>query len=223
MTALTCENNGATSWHLLDGVSVDERRALLRSARRRRFGRNDSIFFEGDPGDTVHLISKGHVAVQITTALGDVATLAVLGPGEVFGELAVVSGSNRRSATVSCLDPTETLVIHSEQFHDLRRRNSSVGEALLQLVTARIPRTSSQLLEALYTRADKRVLRRVVDLSDLYGVVIPLTQDDVAELAGATRPTVNRVLKDAESARAVRLSRCRIEVVDRGLLCRLAG
>ena len=71
--------------------------------------------------------------------------------------------------------------------------------------------------------ADKRVLRRVVDLSDLYGAVIPLTQDDVAELAGATRPTVNRVLKDAESASAVRLSRCRIEVVDRGLLCRLAG
>ncbi len=223
MTSLTCENNGPATWPLLDGLSDDDRRALLSRARRRRFGRNDSIFFEGDAGDTMHLICKGHVAVQVTTQLGDVATLAVLGPGEVFGELAVVSGSNRRSATVSCLDSTETLLIHGEQFHDLRRRHPMVGEALLRLVTARIPRTSSQLLEALYTRADKRVLRRVLDLSDLYGAVIPLTQDDVAELAGATRPTVNRVLKDAESAGAVRLSRCRIEIADRGLLRRLAG
>ena len=65
---------------LLDCLDDDERRQLLSETTRRRFKRGEVLFHDGDPGDTLHLIDKGHVAIRTTTPLGDVATFAVLGP-----------------------------------------------------------------------------------------------------------------------------------------------
>src|SRR5207253_11324842 len=78
-------------WPILNVLSEEERRALLSIARRRRFARNEVIFHEGDPGDTLHLLAKGHVAIRVATPWGDVATVRVLRAGAFLGELAVVS------------------------------------------------------------------------------------------------------------------------------------
>jgi CRP/FNR family transcriptional regulator, cyclic AMP receptor protein len=206
-------------WPLLRRLEEDDRRRVLSAASRHRYRRGEAIFREGDRGDSLHLLDKGHVAVQMTTPLGDVLTLAVLGPGEMFGELAALSSQSQRTATIRSLDRTETLVISGEDFTQLRRRHPSLNELLLELASAHIPRLSGQLVEALYVRADKRVLRRVVALAEVHGgchagTTIPVRQDDVAELAGATRPTVNRVLKEAEAEGAIALGRGRITVVD---------
>jgi CRP/FNR family cyclic AMP-dependent transcriptional regulator len=206
-------------WPLLRPLDEEDRRRVLAAASRHRYGRGEAIFREGDPGDSLHLLDKGHVAVQMTTPLGDVLTLAVLGPGEMFGELAAVSSEPHRSATIRSLDRTETLVIRGDEFTELRRRHPSLNELLLELASARIPRLSSQLVEALFVRVDKRVLRRVLALAELYGgcragTTIPVRQDDIAELAGATRPTVNRALKEAAAGGAIEVGRGRITVVD---------
>jgi CRP-like cAMP-binding protein len=206
-------------WPLLRPLDEEDRRRVLAAASRHRYGRGEAIFREGDPGDSLHLLDKGHVAVQMTTPLGDVLTLAVLGPGEMFGELAALSSEPHRSATIRSLDRTETLVIRGDEFTELRRRHPSLNELLLELASARIPRLSSQLAEALFVRVDKRVLRRVLALAELYGgcragTTIPVRQDDIAELAGATRPTVNRALKEAAAGGAIEVGRGRITVVD---------
>ena len=206
-------------WPVLRPLDEEDRRRVLAAASRHRYGRGEAIFREGDPGDSLHLLDKGHVAVQMTTPLGDVLTLAVLGPGEMFGELAALSSAPYRSATIRSLDRTETLVIGGDEFAELRRRHPSLNELLLELASARIPRLSSQLVEALFVRVDKRVLRRVMALAELYGgcragTTIPVRQDDIAELAGATRPTVNRALKEAAAGGAIELGRSRITVVD---------
>src|ERR671922_1063228 len=102
-------------WPLLDGVPEEPRRRVLAAARLRRFARGEVIFHEGDPGDTLHLIARGRVAVRVTTPLGDTATLAVLGPGDFFGELALLSESPR-TATVTALEKTETMALHRDAF-----------------------------------------------------------------------------------------------------------
>ncbi len=214
-------------WPLLRRLEEDDRRRVLSAASRHRYRRGEAIFREGDRGDSLHLLDKGHVAVQMTTPLGDVLTLAVLGPGEMFGELAALSSQSHRTATIRSLDRTETLVISGEDFTELRRRHPSLNELLLELASAHIPRLSGQLVEALYVRADKRVLRRVVALAEVHGgchagTTIPVRQDDVAELAGATRPTVNRALKEAEAEGAIALGRGRITVVDPDRLAALS-
>ena len=206
-------------WPLLRPLDEDDRRRVLAAASRHRYRRGEAIFREGDPGDSLHLLDKGHVAVQMTTPLGDVLTLAVLGPGEMFGELAALSTEPYRSATIRSLDRTETLVVSGQAFNELRHRHQGLNDLLLEIASARIPRLSGQLVEALFVRADKRVLRRVLALAELHGggaagTTIPVRQDDVAELAGTSRPTVNRALRGAEAGGAVALGRGRITVVD---------
>ena len=83
---------------------------------------------------------------------------------------------------------------------------------------AEVRRLSQRLAEALYDNADKRVIRRLLDLDDIYNGVIPLTQDDLATMAGTTRPTANRVLQGLVGAGLVALSRGRFQVLDRAEL-----
>ena len=95
------------NWALLDGLTDDVRRDVLARARRRRFGRNEVIFHEGDPGESLHLLAQGHVGIRIHTPLGDIATMRILRPGEFFGELALVSPAPR-NATAVALEGAET-------------------------------------------------------------------------------------------------------------------
>src|SRR5271163_2421510 len=122
---------GLMEWALLRPLSEEERREVLRLALRRRFRRGEILFHEGDPGDTLHLIDQGHVAMRVTTPLGDVATLIVEGPGGYFGELALVSEKGTRNSTVVALDPVETLSLHRDQFEELRRTYESFDRMLV--------------------------------------------------------------------------------------------
>lgn len=213
-------------WGLLAGLSDDERRAVLALANRRRYKKGDIVFHEGDPGETLHLIDRGRVAVRLTTPLGDVATVAVLGAGEFFGEMAVIAPAPR-NATVVALEATETLTLHREALNELRAERPSIDRFLMDALVEEVRRITHQLLEALYVPVDKRVLRRLVDLAEIYRagdetVTVPLTQEDLAQMAGTTRPSANKVLRAAEEAGAVLISRGKIEVLDRELLAKRA-
>jgi CRP/FNR family cyclic AMP-dependent transcriptional regulator len=214
-------------WQILEVLSPDERQELLALTRRRRFTRNEVIFHEGDPGDTLHLVAKGHVAVRVTTPLGDVATVRVLKAGEFFGELAIIS-PGPRNATAVALDPVETRAIHRDQFDALRARDPAIDRVIIEALVTEVRRLAVQLVDALYIPVEKRIWRRLVDLAEIFGsgdgaaVSIPLTQEELAQVVGATRPTVNRTLKEGEEGGVVRLGRGRVEVLDRDAVARLA-
>lgn len=212
-------------WTFLEGVPEEDRRRLLSATHRRRFARREVLFHEGDPGDTVHLLDRGRVAVRITTPLGDVATLRVRGPGAVIGELALLGGAQaampRRTATVVALEKAETLTLHRDQFMSLRAAHPSVDAFLVNVLAEEVSRLSGLLVEALHVPVDTRVLRRLVALAADYaeggsavGAEVPLTQEDLASLAGTSRATVNRVVGEAEKAGLVSVRRGRVIVLD---------
>jgi CRP/FNR family transcriptional regulator, cyclic AMP receptor protein len=214
-------------WRLLAGVPEEEVRELLKLARRRRFARNEVVFHRDDPGDALHLIDKGRFSIRVMTPLGDVATIAVRGPGESFGEMALVAAEPRRSATVTALEESETFSVFKDDFARLRKKHPAIDEALFRFTVSEIRMLNDRLLEALYLPVEKRVLRRLLELTDLYSgggeeAVVPLTQEALAELAGATRPTVNQVLRDEEKRGTVRLERGKTVVLDRETLARRA-
>jgi CRP/FNR family transcriptional regulator, cyclic AMP receptor protein len=200
-------------WALLNSLPEADREAVLATARRRTYRRNEALFHEGDPGDSLHLIAEGHLAVRVTTPMGDVATLRILGAGDYVGELAVISPAPR-NATVVALDDVETLSLHRTAIDDLREKHPKVDQMVLDSAIGEVRRLSTQLLEAMYVPVTARVLRRLVDLVALFGETIPLTQDDLAGLAGTSRKTVNEVLGEAQDRGVIRLARGRIEVVD---------
>jgi len=213
-------------WELLSGLAESEVQSLLSIARRRRFARGEVVFHEHDPADTLHLIDKGRFAVRVSTPLGDTAILAVLGPGDMFGELALLGdGDARRTGTVAALEPGETRSVHRLDFERLRATHPETADVLISILAGQVRRLTRHLLEALYVPADKRVLRRLVELGDLYAhpdgtTVVPLTQEDLACLAGTSRATVNRVLREEEARGTVRLARGRTTLLDREALAR---
>jgi len=213
-------------WELLDGLAEAEVQALLSIARRRKFARGEVVFHEHDPADTLHLVDKGRFAVRVSTPLGDTAILSILGPGDMFGELSLLGDAQtRRSATVAALEPGETRSVHRLDFERLRGAHPETAAVLISILSGEVRRLSRHLLEALYVPADKRVLRRLLELAELYDdgggpAVVPLTQEDLAGLAGTSRATVNRVLREEATRGTVRLGRGRTTVLDRDGLAR---
>ena len=203
-------------WELLRDVPAEEVRRVLSIARRRTFSRGEVVFHEGDPADSLHLIAKGRFAIRTSTPLGDTALLAIRAPGEAFGELALVSGPEAvRSATVESLDASETHAVYRREFDALRREHPRVGDVLVALLADAVRRTNGLLLDAYYATAETRVLRRLAELAATAADgEVRLTQDDLASLAGTSRATVNRVLRDAQRRGALELRRGRVLVAE---------
>jgi CRP/FNR family transcriptional regulator, cyclic AMP receptor protein len=79
--------SSAVEWAVLSGIPGEDVRELLSVARRRRFDRHEVVFHDGDPADSLRLITKGRFGIRLMTSLGDEVLLDLLGPGDVFGEL----------------------------------------------------------------------------------------------------------------------------------------
>lgn len=214
-------------WELLAGLPGADVRRVIGAARRRRFRKGEVVCHRGDPADTLHLVAAGHFAVRIETPLGDAALLGVHGPGEAFGEMAVLREGSRRSATVTAIDGGETFALSRAAFDELRREHPGVTRVLLAILAERIRRRNERIVAALYLDADDRVRWALLQLRRTYGdgpdaatYTVPLTQAELAGLAGVTRPTLNKVLR-AEAARgAVELERGRTTVLDPDALAR---
>jgi len=134
-------------WRLFEGIPGEDVRAVLALARRSTYRRGEVVFHRHDPADSVHLVVKGRFDVRIGTPVGDTVALGIRGPGETFGELAVMT-EGERSATVTALEPGETLVVRGSELRRLARRHPSVDEVLVRLLSERVAALSERLVEA---------------------------------------------------------------------------
>ena len=215
-------------WPVLASLPQNERLKLVARLRRQAYRRDEVIFHQGDPADTLHLIAAGHVTVRVTLRGGEFVTVAIFGPGDTFGESALVADAHRRTATVVALEPSETLVLGRPEFERLRTSYPGIDRFLVELLSARLEKVNTNWLEALYVPAERRVMRRLLDLCDLYAgdgqhITIPVTQETLASIAGTTRPTANQVLRRLAASGVVAVNRSQITVVDRSGLQDLAS
>ena len=205
-------------WEILEPLDDEQRRAVLQTAVRRRYRNGDSLFHQGDPGDSFHLLDKGHVAVRIVSRRGDTITLDIMEPGDSFGEQSILSPDSRRTASVVAIGAVETLMLHRDAFIDLQQRYPGVSSVMVSLLASQVRRLSEQVMDAHTMSADERVLKQLRRLSTGFAIgdsaVIPITQEELASLAGTTRPTANRALQALVSDGSVRLHRGRIEIPD---------
>src|SRR5262245_26407054 len=154
------------------------------------------ITLDGDRADSLHIITSGRVAVRVATPNGDVVTLTVHAPGDTFGEVALLGGYHRRTASIVALEPVETLMIARHDFDGLRERQPAVERFLAVALSKHVARLTAQVTEALYLPVENRLARRVCDLVAIYSepasaptlpMVLPLTQADLATMAGTSR------------------------------------
>lgn len=192
---------------------------VLAASRRRAYGPAEILVRQGDPAGSLYLVESGSLAVRLTTPAGDSVMLSVMGAGDVFGEVGLLVGQQERTATVQSLGPAVAHILQREDFERLRAEHTEVNDFLLVLLARRTDRLSRLVAEAHHLPVDKRVARRLLETGRHFSrgvlpVVVPLTQDDVAQLAGTTRPTTNQVLKGFEADGVVRLARGRVEILD---------
>jgi CRP/FNR family cyclic AMP-dependent transcriptional regulator len=206
----------AVEWPLLADLPSDDVRQLLSIARRRTFARGEVVFHREDPADSLHLVVRGRFGARVSTPLGDGALVDVLGPGQSFGELALLGpDAAPRSATVEALEAGETRSVFRDDFARLQREHPGVKDVLLRLLAEQLRRMTDRIVEAYYVDAETRIRRRLVELAGMYeGGVVPLTQEDIGAMAGTSRATVNRVLRDEAKLGSVALARGRTSVLD---------
>ncbi len=215
-------------WTLLVGLEPQARDELVGLGRSREFRRHETVCHAGDPADALHLVEAGHLAVRVGLSSGATATLNILGPGDYFGELALLRPDRRRTATVVALEPSRTLAIAGSAFDALRARNPGVERALSVILADRVDTLSQRLVNTMYESLDRRVIQRLVELASSYGssgqdgatATIPLSQTELADLVGATRPSVNQVLQRLAGQQVIALRRARIDIVDVEALAR---
>jgi CRP-like cAMP-binding protein len=164
-------------------------------------------------------VVSGKFAVRVGTESGDMAMLSVLGAGDFFGELALLDPESGRTATITALEASQTLSVGRSEFKRLREEHPLVDRVLVSVLSAQVRRLSTMLVEAMYLPAEVRVYRRLLAAAEMWGgavtgTVVHLTQEDIAGLAGTTRPTANRVLRHAESSGLLSIKRGRIELID---------
>jgi len=215
------------TWPPLAGLGEAERELLRAAARRHTFARGEVVLHEGDLADSLHLVESGHLAVQVSTPDGSSATLAILSAGSSFGELSLSGHHDDRSATVVALDDSVTHSLSARAFAGLCREHRQFEQLLVELLASRVRELNTRLHETMYVGLDQRLYRRLVELVSVYGngpgpVVIPLTQEHLAGLAGGTRPTVNQLLRQLVMQGVVQVGRGRVVVLDEPALRRKA-
>lgn len=206
-------------WAVLEGLGEAEQAEFLALGRRRTFARNEVVCHMGDPADSYHLVERGRLGVRVSLANGDEAMINIIGPGASFGELALVRTDRQRTATIVALEQVTTLAIPGSAFASLRDQKPQFRDALVRLMADRVDDLSHRLIEEMYLGFDRRLQSRLLDLARAYaegtGVVhVPLTQSQLAQMTGGTRPTVNLALQRLADQGIVALSRGRIEILD---------
>ena len=208
---------------LLAALTEEARASLLKRCRRRQYGRGAYLVYEGDPGDSLHLIVRGRVAVLIGGADGNPFTVALMGAGDFFGEQALLNRAAVRGATIQAIEPTETLVVGRGEFEELRQQHPELDRLLIGVLVAMVDRLTRQVAELTDVPGTVRIYRRIVALAELYAVdaapaaapiEIPLTQDQLAGLAGVHLRLTSRVLGEARAAGLLDTSKRRLVVRD---------
>lgn len=192
----------------------------------RRFAADHVIFREGDTSDTCYVVAEGHARAIREHVDGRQITLAHFGPGDIFGELAMF-GDEARSATVETLDHVNALAILGADFRRLLAEHPDIAVKLAVSLGRRLRETNERLARQSFQTVQSRVagvLGQLVDAAlqegaaPAGGVLVTITQADIAQLAGSSRESASRFLAVLERAGVISQGRGRITVHDREAL-----
>lgn len=205
---------------MLQSLPDADAKILLRAGKTNHYSRRDVLVQEGDVADSFHIVLDGHAAVQVTTPNGESAIVNVLGPDSHFGEVSLLGRSDPlRTASIIALEAVRTLSIPATVFRDLRDRNPRLELLVTTILARRVDELSAQLVEAMYDSLERRVVRRLSALAVTYratapDVTIPLTQEELSQLVGGARPSVNQVLRRLVDEGVLEVRRGRLIIHD---------
>lgn len=185
---------------------------LLRVVARKTYPKDGVVFFENEAGDALFMILRGRIKVTILGDDGREIILTVLGPGDFFGEMAVLD-HEPRSATTIAIEESELLSLQRSDFEGVLTENKTIAVGLIRVLTTRLRRANQQIETLALLDVYGRVARLIVDLAKEEGRRLKdgrvafrrATHQEIANRIGTTRETVTRILKDLERAGRIKV------------------
>jgi CRP/FNR family transcriptional regulator/CRP/FNR family cyclic AMP-dependent transcriptional regulator len=204
---------------LFAGVTKADLQPLLADLRLRRFATDSYVFREGDPGDHLHLVARGEVKISRTTEAGGEVVFAVLGAGDVFGEMALLQENAVRSADAQALAETECFVLHRHALVAFLKAHPEVMWRVVTVLSDYVRRKDEAFSDLAFNDIPGRVARKLLELAAARGehvdagAQVTVSQRTLAGLVGASRENVNRALSRFASVGAINLERGRITLL----------
>ncbi len=214
---------------LFSALDDEASEALKRSMAEVNLGRGQVLFREGDAGDKLYVVAEGKVKLGRTSTDGRENLLAILGPGEMFGELSLFD-PGPRTATATAVTDTQIFALGHADLTTWVSGRPEVALSLLKQISSRLRRTNEVIGDLVFSDVPGRVAKALLDLSSRFGVESEdgvhvghdLTQEELAQLVGASRETVNKALADFAGRGWIRLEARAVVLLDLERLARRA-
>jgi CRP/FNR family cyclic AMP-dependent transcriptional regulator len=214
---------------LFQGVEPEAAEALAAGLSYGDYSRGESVFTEGEQGDTLFIVMTGKVKIGRRAADGRENMLSVMGPSDMFGELSLFD-PGPRTATASVLTDARLASLAHTSLRPWISDRPEIAEQLLRVLARRLRRTNDALADLIFTDVPGRVAKALLGLADRFGsedgdgvrVHHDLTQEELAQLVGASRETVNKALADFSSRGWLRVDSRAVTILDRERLARRA-
>ncbi|MBI2912544.1 MAG: Crp/Fnr family transcriptional regulator [Chloroflexi bacterium] len=179
----------------------EDRERLAAAVKRRRYARGQTILHKDEPGRSLFLIEEGSVRLYLPGMQGGDLTLAILGAGDFFGELALLDGGPRSASAVTAAE-TVMLTLDHEDFTTLIQSRPQSATAVLAALAKRLREADEMASDLAFLDVAGRLAKKLLELAQSRGVPrergtlldLPLTQEHLASMVGVTRESVNRQL-----------------------------
>ena len=214
---------------LFQGVAEEAREALASALQYGDYTRGETVFTEGEQGDTLYIVLSGKVKVGRRAADGRENMLSVMGPSDMFGELSLFD-PGPRTATATVLTDARLASLAHASLRPWIKDRPEIAEQLLRVLARRLRRTNDALADLIFTDVPGRVAKALLGLAERFGtqeadgvrVHHDLTQEELAQLVGASRETVNKALADFASRGWMRVDSRAVTILDADRLNRRA-
>jgi CRP/FNR family cyclic AMP-dependent transcriptional regulator len=206
---------------LFNALDDDGARGLRRQMAEVKLSRGEHLFLEGDDGDALYVVIDGKMKLTRAAADGRENLLSVIGPGEMFGELSLFDPRPRTSSASAVTDALLAALKH-EALMPLLQERPDVSFQMLRGLAQRLRRANDVTADLVFTDVPGRVAKNLLDLADRFGnqetdglhVHHDLTQEELAQLVGASRETVNKALADFAARGWLQISARSVLILD---------
>lgn len=204
---------------LFETLNTRELAELVAVAVPRSYERGAVIFQEGSQGDVMYVIRKGRILIKREHAGGRTIALTEMGPGDLFGELAIFD-KEARSATAECVEKTNVVALTSGDVSRVLTRNPEIAVKLLQQLSKRIRAANSRIGDQYFQSTEGRIVNVVLGLAEqqngdvMAGSFVRANQSEIAQLASTSRETVSRFLANCQRAELLTTYRGRLQLRD---------
>lgn len=203
---------------------------LVRAVHVKRVAAREELCHKEDPGNQLYVIVEGLLKAQTSSAAGDDVVFSIMGPGEMFGELALFCGG-RRTATVVAIQDSLLLLIDRRELFPFLRRHPDAAIKLLEVLALRVQNLTTRMEDSTFLNLPPRLAKRLFELAERYGrrtpegvrIEIKINQAELGDLVSTTRESINKQFRAWSEEGVATMSGGFVTILDEEALRRIVG